>query len=70
VFYCMKHEIRAMSTHGGAIVNTSSANGQIAEPYASGYVASKHAVVGLTRAAAVEARHTGVRANVLLPGTI
>ncbi len=71
VFLCMKHEIRAMTaTGGGAIVNTSSANGVMAEPFAGGYVASKHAVVGMTRAAAAEARHTGVRANVLLPGLI
>jgi 2,5-dichloro-2,5-cyclohexadiene-1,4-diol dehydrogenase 1 len=71
VFFCMKHQIAAMrKTGGGSIVNTASANGQIAEPFAAGYVASKHAAVGLTRAAASEARHTGVRANVLLPGLI
>jgi len=71
VFNCMKYEIRAMSTvGGGAIVNTSSSNGMIAEPYAGGYVASKHAVVGMTRAAAAEARHTGVRVNAVLPGLI
>ena len=71
VFLCMKYEIQAMRAQGGgAIVNTSSSNGQIAEPYAAGYVASKHAVVGLTRAAAAEARHTGVRVNAVLPGLI
>jgi len=71
VFYCMKYEILAMrKTGGGAIVNTLSANGQIAEPFAAGYVASKHAALGATRAAAAEARHTGVRVNAILPGLI
>lgn len=71
VFYCIKHEIRAMrATGGGSIVNTLSANGQIAEPFAAGYVASKHAALGATRAAAAEARHTGVRVNAILPGLI
>jgi len=71
VFFCMKHEIRAMRVRrSGAIVNTSSSNGQIAEPFAAGYVASKHAVVGVTRAAAAEARYTGVRVNAVLPGLI
>lgn len=71
VFYCMKYEILAMrESGGGAIVNTLSANGQIAEPFAGGYVASKHAALGATRAAAAEARHTGVRVNAILPGLI
>lgn len=71
VFFCMKYEILAMrKTGGGAIVNTLSANGQIAEPFAGGYVASKHAALGATRAAAAESRHTGVRVNAVLPGLI
>jgi 2,5-dichloro-2,5-cyclohexadiene-1,4-diol dehydrogenase 1 len=71
VFFCMKHQIQAMrSTGGGAIVNTSSANGAAAEPYCGNYVASKHAVIGLTRAAAAEAGTTGVRVNAILPGLI
>jgi NAD(P)-dependent dehydrogenase (short-subunit alcohol dehydrogenase family) len=71
VFFCMKHQIRAMrTTGGGAIVNTSSANGAVAEAYSANYVASKHAAVGLTRAAAAEAAMTGVRVNVILPGFI
>jgi NAD(P)-dependent dehydrogenase (short-subunit alcohol dehydrogenase family) len=71
VFLCMKHEIRAMRlTGGGAIVNTSSANGSVGQPHSSDYVASKHAVVGLTRSASTEAVLTGVRVNAVLPGVI
>lgn len=70
VFACVKHEMRAMKPNGGAIVNMSSGDGIIGAPYASDYVAAKHGVVGLTRAAACEARYTGVRVNALLPGLI
>ncbi len=70
VFNCMKHQARAMARHGGAIVNMSSGDGVIGQPYAADYVASKHGVVGLTRAAACEARYTGVRVNAVLPGLI
>jgi 2,5-dichloro-2,5-cyclohexadiene-1,4-diol dehydrogenase 1 len=71
VFLCMKHEIRAMrQTGGGAIVNTASANATVAQPYSSEYVASKHAVLGITRGASTEAVETGVRVNAVLPGMI
>lgn len=71
VFLCMKHEIKAMrKTGGGAIVNTASANASVAQPYSGEYVASKHAVVGITRGAATEAAETGVRVNAVLPGMI
>lgn len=70
VFLCMKHETRAMAEHGGAIVNMSSGDGIIGATYAADYVAAKHGVVGLTRAAACEARYTRVRVNALLPGLI
>lgn len=70
VFSCMKHATRAMAPGGGAIVNNSSSDGIIGAPYAADYVAAKHGVIGLTRAAACEARHTGVRVNALLPGLI
>jgi 2,5-dichloro-2,5-cyclohexadiene-1,4-diol dehydrogenase 1 len=70
VFSCMKHETRAMAGRGGAIVNMSSGDGIIGQPYAADYVAAKHGVIGLTRAASCEARYTGVRVNALLPGLI
>src|ERR1700675_79146 len=66
----MKHELRVMLTQGsGSIVNVSSAYGSIGAPGASVYVASKHAVEGLTKSAALEVAGTGVRVNVLAPGT-
>jgi NAD(P)-dependent dehydrogenase (short-subunit alcohol dehydrogenase family) len=71
VFFCLKHEIRAMlKLGGGAIVNTASALGAVAIPNASEYVTSKHGVVGLTRAAAVEYGAHGIRVNAVLPGVI
>jgi NAD(P)-dependent dehydrogenase (short-subunit alcohol dehydrogenase family) len=74
VFLCLKHQTKAMTIagagKGGAVVNMSSGDGIIGAPFASDYVAAKHGVVGLTRAAACEARYTGVRVNALLPGLI
>jgi 2,5-dichloro-2,5-cyclohexadiene-1,4-diol dehydrogenase 1 len=70
VFLCMKYQTQAMQGTGGAIVNNSSGDGIIGAPYASDYVAAKHGVIGLTRAAACEARYTGVRVNAVLPGLI
>jgi len=69
VFLCMKHQIKAMAG-SGAIANMSSGDGIIGAPYASEYVAAKHGVAGLTRAASCEARYTGVRVNAILPGLI
>lgn len=55
VFLCLKHELGAMlSTAGGGIVNTSSAAGLIAFPMAAEYVAGRHGVAGLTKAAALD----------------
>ncbi len=70
VFLCMRHQTRAMAQDGGAIVNMSSGDGIIGQPHAADYVASKHGVIGLTRAASCEARYTKVRVNALLPGLI
>jgi NAD(P)-dependent dehydrogenase (short-subunit alcohol dehydrogenase family) len=67
----MKHEIAAMlRTGGGAIVNTSSVAGHIGLPQASLYVATKHAVEGLTKAVALEFAKQGIRVNSVAPGTI
>ncbi len=66
----MKHELRAMLPRGsGSIVNVSSAYGSVGAAGASVYVASKHAVEGLTKSAALEVAGTGVRVNVVAPGT-
>src|ERR1700722_10657775 len=66
----MKHELRAMLPQGsGSIVNISSTFGHTGAPGASVYAASKHAVEGLTKSAALEVAPTGVRVNVVAPGT-
>ena len=67
----MKHELRVMLPQKhGSIVNLSSALGRIGTPGASVYVASKHAVEGLTKSAALEAVAFGVRVNAVAPGPI
>ena len=66
----MKHELRVMLPKGsGSIVNVSSAYGSVGAPGASLYVGSKHAVEGMTKSAALEVAGTGVRVNVVAPGT-
>jgi NAD(P)-dependent dehydrogenase (short-subunit alcohol dehydrogenase family) len=70
VLLSMKHELRVMVPQGsGSIVNVSSAYGHVGAAGASVYVASKHAVEGLTKSAALEVAGTGVRVNVVAPGT-
>jgi len=67
----MKHELRVMLAQGsGSIVNVSSAYGKVGAAGASVYVASKHAVEGLTKAAAIEVAARGVRVNAVAPGPI
>jgi len=69
VWRCMRAEIRHMRPHrSGAIVNTSSMLGAAAMPDNSAYIAAKHAVHGLTRAAALELGGTGIRVNAIAPG--
>ena len=70
VYLGMKHQIPAiLRSGGGAVVNTSSYSGLVAVPFASAYVASKHGVVGLTKAAAIEFGAKGVRVNAVCPGS-
>jgi NAD(P)-dependent dehydrogenase (short-subunit alcohol dehydrogenase family) len=70
VLLSMKHELRVMLPQGsGSIVNVSSTLGSVGAAGASVYAASKHAVEGLTKSAALEVAGTGVRVNVVAPGT-
>ena len=71
VFYCMKHEIPLMKKSGyGSIINMSSILGAVGFANSPGYVTSKHGVVGLTKAAAIECAVDGIRVNSVGPGFI
>jgi NAD(P)-dependent dehydrogenase (short-subunit alcohol dehydrogenase family) len=71
VWRCMKHEIPMMQRAGaGAIVNMGSRWSHGARPKMSGYTATKHAIIGLTRTAALECIGDGIRVNAISPGII
>jgi NAD(P)-dependent dehydrogenase (short-subunit alcohol dehydrogenase family) len=71
VWLCMKYEIPEMiRSGGGAIVNTSSGAGVIGIPQQPVYSASKHAVLGMTKSAALEYAKSGIRINAVAPGLV
>jgi NAD(P)-dependent dehydrogenase (short-subunit alcohol dehydrogenase family) len=72
VFLCMKYEIRAMRAQGrgGTVVNIASTNSFRPQPHQAAYTASKHGVLGLTRAGAVDHAADGIRINAVCPGAI
>ena len=68
VFYCMKEQLARMEAAGsGCVVNVASVAGMRALPHQIAYVASKHAVLGMTKTAALEYARTGIRINSVCP---
>jgi NAD(P)-dependent dehydrogenase (short-subunit alcohol dehydrogenase family) len=71
VFLCMKYQIRQMLKQGGgAIVNTASIAGLVADPGMAPYVAAKHGVIGLTKAGAIDYASQNIRINAIAPGFV
>jgi A-factor type gamma-butyrolactone 1'-reductase (1S-forming) len=72
LFLLLQDEIKQMMAQGqgGSIVNTASVGGMVASPTVGPYVASKHAVLGLTKTAAIECGRYGIRVNAVSPGAV
>jgi NAD(P)-dependent dehydrogenase (short-subunit alcohol dehydrogenase family) len=71
LFFCLRAGLRVMRTAGsGSVVNMSSVLGAVGRHHSAAYVASKHAVVGLTRGAAIDHGPDGIRVNAVGPGFI
>ncbi|HTF67235.1 MAG TPA: SDR family oxidoreductase [Edaphobacter sp.] len=72
LFLLLQDEVKQMMAQGqgGSIVNTASVGGLLAFPTAGPYVASKHAVLGLTKTAAIEYGRYGIRVNAVSPGAV
>ena len=69
---CMKYELKQMiaAGHGGAVINTASIAGIVPEANSGPYVAAKAGVIGLTKGAAIENAHRGIRVNAVAPGWV
>jgi A-factor type gamma-butyrolactone 1'-reductase (1S-forming) len=72
LFLLLQDEVKQMIAQGqgGSVVNTASVGGLLATPAAGPYVASKHAVLGLTKTAAIESGRYGIRVNAVSPGAV